>query len=117
MSVSRRLPDWTAAPDPSDPRLSDDEVETLEQWERNRQRAFRWFAVYIAGTEKVDVVCAHYIDNDNAAGHLNFMTILPDTRGMLTCSYTRGVWVKVVEIESPAHTQRPSATADGESVN
>lgn len=97
---------------------TDDDEQALVFWETQRQRALRTFQVTVedaAGARSVVTVFAHYHENTNPAGHLNFMTVQPSGRTAISNCFQRDEWRYLTEVsdaESDAAMAHVMGTPD-----
>jgi hypothetical protein len=74
------------------------ESPSLEDLEKTRQDAFRVFRIRLTDNTW-RAVFAHFWDNTNTPGHLNFYTIAPSGRITIRHSFSARLWVEVQEVE------------------
>lgn len=75
------------------------ELQTTAEiaWEQHRRASIRTFRVELQDGSHVGVL-AHYYSNQNPGGHLNFFTITPGSRHVLSDCFQAGRFRHVHEI-------------------
>jgi hypothetical protein len=71
-----------------------------DNWESYRQATIRSFRV-ITDDHKQVIVFAHFHDDTNPGGHLNFTTIEPSGRQAIRRVFACGTWRGVEEVDDP----------------
>lgn len=69
----------------------------VDLYELKRREGLRAFRVLLV-TGAVETVAAHFYDNTNPAGHLNFMTVLPSGRRIISYAINARLWAGVLPV-------------------